>query len=116
MLRFWSVESLKLRLDAGRHQDPVMVDDGIKITEEEFDARSKANVEHWVSAHIIPVCFIFIRYFMHKAIQHPFLRSNRPSPSLQHRNSRRSNQDASLPFLLPFQRKSMIWRSRHGSK
>ncbi|OBZ78862.1 hypothetical protein A0H81_01350 [Grifola frondosa] len=36
------------------HQDPAPVDEGVIISEEEFDARSKKNVERWVSAHIIP--------------------------------------------------------------
>ncbi|KAF8191445.1 hypothetical protein K438DRAFT_1591144 [Mycena galopus ATCC 62051] len=36
------------------HQGPAPVDDDIVITDEEFDSRSKENVERWVSAHIIP--------------------------------------------------------------
>ncbi|KAJ6606397.1 hypothetical protein DFH09DRAFT_1120082 [Mycena vulgaris] len=36
------------------HQDPAPVDTGVIITDQEFDARSKENVERWVSAHIIP--------------------------------------------------------------
>ncbi|KAJ7090356.1 hypothetical protein B0H15DRAFT_922498 [Mycena belliarum] len=36
------------------HQGPVPVDTGVVITEQELDARSKENVERWVSAHIIP--------------------------------------------------------------
>ncbi|KAF7294693.1 FAS1 domain-containing protein [Mycena indigotica] len=36
------------------HQDPVPADDGVIITEEEFDAKSKENVQRWISAHIIP--------------------------------------------------------------
>ncbi|KAF8645690.1 hypothetical protein AX16_007639 [Volvariella volvacea WC 439] len=36
------------------HQDPVPVDEGVIISEEEFEARSKKNVERWVQAHIIP--------------------------------------------------------------
>ncbi|KAJ6582826.1 hypothetical protein B0H10DRAFT_2097931 [Mycena sp. CBHHK59/15] len=36
------------------HQDPEPIDTGVIVTEEEFDARSRANVERWVSAHIIP--------------------------------------------------------------
>lgn len=31
------------------------LDDGIVISEEEFDSMSKKNVENWVSAHIVPV-------------------------------------------------------------
>ena len=37
-----------------RHQGPAS-DDHVVISEKEFDARSKENVERWVSAHIIPV-------------------------------------------------------------
>ncbi|KAF7305149.1 FAS1 domain-containing protein [Mycena kentingensis (nom. inval.)] len=36
------------------HQDPVPDDDGVIVTEEEFDARSKENIQRWVSSHIIP--------------------------------------------------------------
>jgi len=38
------------------HQGPASapVDTGVIITDEEFDAKSKDNVERWVSAHIIP--------------------------------------------------------------
>ncbi|TFY71804.1 hypothetical protein EVG20_g1205 [Dentipellis fragilis] len=36
------------------HQDPEPVHDDIEISEQEFDARSKGNVERWVSMHIIP--------------------------------------------------------------
>ncbi|KAG5341656.1 hypothetical protein C0989_008149 [Termitomyces sp. Mn162] len=37
------------------HQGPNRPsDDGITITEEEFDNLSKKNVENWVSAHILP--------------------------------------------------------------
>ncbi|TFY83353.1 hypothetical protein EWM64_g674 [Hericium alpestre] len=36
------------------HQDPEPIDSGIEISEQEFDARSKKNVERWVSMHIIP--------------------------------------------------------------
>jgi len=36
------------------HQGPAPVDDDVVITDEEFDSRSKENVERWVSAHIIP--------------------------------------------------------------
>ncbi|KAJ7118788.1 hypothetical protein C8R44DRAFT_183294 [Mycena epipterygia] len=36
------------------HQGPAPVDDGIEITDQEFDTRSRENVERWVSAHIIP--------------------------------------------------------------
>ncbi|PFH46049.1 hypothetical protein AMATHDRAFT_77840 [Amanita thiersii Skay4041] len=36
------------------HQDPVMADDGISISEEEYERMSKRNVERWVSAHIVP--------------------------------------------------------------
>ncbi|KAJ6546971.1 hypothetical protein B0H19DRAFT_1163271 [Mycena capillaripes] len=36
------------------HQGPDPVDTGVVITDEEFDSRSKENVERWVSAHIIP--------------------------------------------------------------
>jgi len=37
------------------HQDPVPLDEGIIITEEELDLQSKKNVQRWVSAHIIPI-------------------------------------------------------------
>ncbi|THH21576.1 hypothetical protein EW146_g49 [Bondarzewia mesenterica] len=37
------------------HQGPTDVEDSIEISEQEFDARSKKNVERWVSSHIIPV-------------------------------------------------------------
>jgi len=36
------------------HQGPEAVDEGIIISEQEFDERSRKNVERWVSAHIIP--------------------------------------------------------------
>ncbi|KAG5636535.1 hypothetical protein H0H81_007702 [Sphagnurus paluster] len=37
------------------HQGPKPpVDEGIQISEEEFDNQSKKNVERWVSAHIVP--------------------------------------------------------------
>ncbi|ETW86744.1 hypothetical protein HETIRDRAFT_40718 [Heterobasidion irregulare TC 32-1] len=36
------------------HQDPSPVEHGIEISEQEFDSRSKKNVEKWVSLHIIP--------------------------------------------------------------
>ena len=42
---------------ARRHQGPPPSDEGVIISEEEFDAQSKENVRRWVSAHIIPVCF-----------------------------------------------------------
>ncbi|KAL5533601.1 hypothetical protein ACEPAG_61 [Sanghuangporus baumii] len=35
------------------HQGPIPIDDTI-ISEEEFDARSKENVQRWISAHIVP--------------------------------------------------------------
>ncbi|KAL5494634.1 hypothetical protein ACEPAI_95 [Sanghuangporus weigelae] len=35
------------------HQGPIPVDDAV-ISEEEFDARSKENVQRWISAHIVP--------------------------------------------------------------
>ena len=38
-----------------RHQGMDDVDDGVEVSEEEFDSRSKSNVEHWVSVHVIPV-------------------------------------------------------------
>jgi uncharacterized surface protein with fasciclin (FAS1) repeats len=34
------------------HQGPT--DDGVKISEEEFDRQSKRNVERWVTVHIVP--------------------------------------------------------------
>ena len=40
-----------------RHQGMDDVDDGVEVSEEEFDSRSKSNVEHWVSVHVIPVRF-----------------------------------------------------------
>ena len=33
-----------------------MVDETIRISQEEYEARSKENVERWISAHVIPVC------------------------------------------------------------
>ncbi|KAI0059419.1 hypothetical protein BV25DRAFT_1828937 [Artomyces pyxidatus] len=42
------------------HQDPVPLEDGIEISEQEFDNRSKRNVERWVSLHIIPEAPIFL--------------------------------------------------------
>ncbi|TFK42187.1 hypothetical protein BDQ12DRAFT_720180 [Crucibulum laeve] len=51
------------------HQSPETSDEGIEITQEEFDNLSKSNVERWVSAHIIPVSPIS-------------LLSNKPHPTL----------------------------------
>ena len=36
-----------------RHEDP-KIREGV-ITEQEYDTRSKHNIERWVEAHIIPV-------------------------------------------------------------
>ncbi|PAV22872.1 fas1 domain-containing [Pyrrhoderma noxium] len=36
------------------HQGPTPIDDGIVITEKEFDIRSRENVERWITAHIVP--------------------------------------------------------------
>ncbi|KAI1793041.1 hypothetical protein LXA43DRAFT_1092960 [Ganoderma leucocontextum] len=36
------------------HEDSQPLDDGVILSEAEFDAMSKKNVERWVSAHIIP--------------------------------------------------------------
>ncbi|RDX46784.1 hypothetical protein OH76DRAFT_1406638 [Lentinus brumalis] len=36
------------------HEGPKPIDDGVILTEAEFDNMSKKNVERWVSAHIIP--------------------------------------------------------------
>ncbi|KAI0082321.1 hypothetical protein K474DRAFT_1655704 [Panus rudis PR-1116 ss-1] len=36
------------------HQDPPHVDEGVIISEQEYDAHSKRNVERWIAAHIIP--------------------------------------------------------------
>lgn len=36
------------------HQGPAPVDEGIKITEAQFDKESKDNVRQWVSAHLVP--------------------------------------------------------------
>ncbi|TBU29778.1 hypothetical protein BD309DRAFT_654693 [Dichomitus squalens] len=36
------------------HEDPKPLDDGVILSEAEFDTISKQNVERWVSAHIIP--------------------------------------------------------------
>ncbi|CAK5279430.1 unnamed protein product [Mycena citricolor] len=36
------------------HQGPVPIQDGVILTEQEYDSRSKENVERWISAHIIP--------------------------------------------------------------
>ena len=38
-----------------RHEDPKPLDDGVILSEAEFDSMSKQNVQRWVSAHIIPV-------------------------------------------------------------
>ena len=46
-----------------RHQGMDDVDDGMEISEEEFDSRSNSNVEHWVSVHVIPVCYILNFFF-----------------------------------------------------
>ena len=35
------------------HQGP---DSGSKLSQEDFDKRTKRNVERWISAHIVPVC------------------------------------------------------------
>jgi len=32
-----------------------MISDDVHISEEEYEKESRANVERWVSAHIIPV-------------------------------------------------------------
>lgn len=47
-----------------RHQGPASPDgeEGIGISEQEFDRVSKENVERWVSAHIIPVNRISISF------------------------------------------------------
>ena len=43
-----------------RHQGSGTDPDGdIQISDEEFDRQSKANVERWVSAHIVPVSHCF---------------------------------------------------------
>lgn len=49
-----SFRTINLILFACSHQGP-SIDDGIVITDEEFDTQSKNNVLKWVSAHIIPV-------------------------------------------------------------
>ncbi|KAI0640117.1 hypothetical protein C8Q77DRAFT_1046548 [Trametes polyzona] len=36
------------------HEGPAPVDEGVILSEAEFDSMSKKNVERWVSAHIIP--------------------------------------------------------------
>ncbi|KAI5118576.1 hypothetical protein M0805_004192 [Coniferiporia weirii] len=36
------------------HQGPAPVQDGVIISEEEFDSRSRENIERWISAHIVP--------------------------------------------------------------
>jgi len=37
------------------HQGPTpLADDGLEISDEEFDKKSKKNVESWISAHVIP--------------------------------------------------------------
>ncbi|KLO11710.1 hypothetical protein SCHPADRAFT_876503 [Schizopora paradoxa] len=36
------------------HQGPESVEEGITITEEEFERNSRDNVEKWIGAHIIP--------------------------------------------------------------
>jgi hypothetical protein len=37
------------------HQEPVPIDDTIKLSEQELEDRSSKNVERWISLHIIPV-------------------------------------------------------------
>jgi hypothetical protein len=43
------------------HQGPApgQLEDGMVITEQEFEAQSKRNVANWIGAHIIPVCSIY---------------------------------------------------------
>ncbi|PCH34276.1 hypothetical protein WOLCODRAFT_62726 [Wolfiporia cocos MD-104 SS10] len=36
------------------HEGPAPIKEGVILPEQEYDALSKANVERWVSAHIIP--------------------------------------------------------------
>lgn len=40
-------------MSPNRHEDP-KIKEGV-ITEQEYDTRSKHNIERWVEAHIIPV-------------------------------------------------------------
>jgi len=36
------------------HRGPI--DEGINISQQEYDSQSRRNVERWVSVHIVPVC------------------------------------------------------------
>lgn len=38
-----------------RHEGPKTIEDGTFITEEEFETKSRENVERWIQAHIVPV-------------------------------------------------------------
>ena len=42
------------------HEASHPLDDGVILSEAEFDAMSKKNVERWVSAHIIPVSTLHV--------------------------------------------------------
>lgn len=38
-----------------RHEGPKPMEDGTIISEEEFETKSRENVERWIQAHIVPV-------------------------------------------------------------
>ncbi|KAG6876769.1 hypothetical protein C0993_000536 [Termitomyces sp. T159_Od127] len=53
------------------HQGPAgSPDDGITISEEEFDSMSKQNVDNWVSAHILPESPISFDVRQHPTLLH----------------------------------------------
>ncbi|KAF5384865.1 hypothetical protein D9615_000925 [Tricholomella constricta] len=45
-------------------------DEGLEISEEEFDSRSRRNVERWVSAHIVPESPITLDSEQHPTLLH----------------------------------------------
>ncbi|KAK0504261.1 hypothetical protein EDD18DRAFT_1305941 [Armillaria luteobubalina] len=56
------------------HQGPASIDEGIEITQEQFDKQSRKNVERWVSAHIIPVLVPFLCDFdLHASVTYETL-------------------------------------------
>lgn len=58
-----------------RHEGPKTIEDGTIITEEEFETKSRENVERWIQAHIVPVrLFISLRS---PSLMHPLTFSNR---------------------------------------
>lgn len=58
-----------------RHEGPKPIEDGTIIFEEEFESKSRENVERWIQAHIVPVRpFISLGY---PSLMHPLTFSNR---------------------------------------